>query len=220
MLESILMRDAQQTMWVQRGKFEHKVWWFPGYDCRQKCQHEVKGEHGQHGDELLLAVRLASYDLPLNNTINAQFGLTLEIMTYVRDGKQTIDDLHRAHIRIARGYGVTTHHPYPTQVEEIREARGPNTECEILACGQCYSGYSGMTAGDLLWTPKEIDAIGQGIFGPELEHQILHLRTDVWTNMEAFLLDKQTEALASKAALPVQCPHCKGEGVVPLSSHE
>jgi hypothetical protein len=211
-------RQTRETEWIHRrssfGSFERKVFWFAGYDCRHRCDHEVKGNHGQHGDELLIATRIASYSLPVGlpyaEQVDFEFGLSLAVMTSVRD-QRLVMDLSRP----ARGYELMTHHAFRTTEEQVREGSQPYEGCKIIQCGKCFSGYSATTAADLFWTPSEIDALGQELLGTAPERHVLHVQTDMWNRLEQFLIEKQTEARALCAALPLQCPACKGHGLVP-----
>jgi hypothetical protein len=207
-------RETRETEWIRRGQVERKVWWFAGFDCRRGCVHDVKGEHGQRGDELLIAVRIAAGSLPISLPFDLrkehEFGLGLEVTTDVREGRRTMSRQDPS-----RGYNLMTHHAFRTTEEQIRENSQPNTDCKILACGQCYSGYSGVGAADLFWTPADVDATVKHLLGNSPESYVLHIKTDLWERLGVFLLERQAEALKQRDALPVQCPTCKGHGLVP-----
>jgi hypothetical protein len=196
------------------GTFERKVFWFAGYDCRHRCDHDVKGNHGQHGDELLIATRIASYSLPIgaqpSDRVDLEFGLSLAIMTSVREQKVAMDIG-----RTSRGYELMTHHAFRTSEEQIREDSSPYDGCKIIQCGKCYSSYNATSAADLFWTPAEIEALGQELLGPSPESHVLHIKTDMWDRLEQCLIEKQGDARRLRDALPVQCPTCKGHGLVP-----
>jgi hypothetical protein len=211
-------RETRETGWIHRrgpaGPFECKVFWFAGYDCRHRCEHVVKGNHGQHGDELLIATRIASHSLPIglppSDRVNFEFGLSLAIMTSVREQKVAMD-LGRT----SRGYELMTHHAFRTSEEQVREDLSPYDGCKIIQCGKCYSSYNATSAADLFWTPAEIEALGQELLGPSPESHVLYIKTDMWDRLQQCLVEKQDEARQLRDALPVQCPTCKGHGLVP-----
>jgi hypothetical protein len=179
---------------------ERRVFWTPGYDCRIACQHETKGEHGQHGDELQLVVRVPD------------FAISLEMMTKARGGAYTrgaFDETGPVY-----PYGVTDHSPCPTNEEDVRDGR-LGVECGLISSGRCYPYMPISSVAATLWTRADTIRLGDHLVDSNVEEAVLELQTGVWWRLAQALHDARARLLAINAALPAQCLACHGTGLVP-----
>lgn len=188
---------TRTTAWV-RGEngIERRVRWFAGYDCRVECVHEVKGQHGQKGDELWLEVR------------SGDAALTLQLFTTVRDG-QVMHLSSRG--RLVNPAYVTLHFGFTFEESQVRTAAKPR-ECDVL--GSCWSDEESPCRADTLW-PAEADAeIESELTLPNVEEIALQCAEVVWKRLETELTNEREARWKAHAALPRQCDKCGGTGVV------
>lgn len=190
---------ARRTDWVTAANgAEHRVLWKPGYDCRGECQHEVKGDHGQHGDELYLWTRFAELGA----------GASLTLFLAARAGVR-IGDYYSEHYP----YGVMpawlhTHFAFPTTEEQVR---GKASACDLLD-GQCFSGATTAIAAERVWSDVFSDEM---LVSSQIELLALAHCTATWARLDAFLRQAYEDADEAHQALPVRCEHCHGRGVIP-----
>lgn len=174
--------DGKATPWQAFGTRERSVTWLPGYDCRVKCQHEVKGAHGQHGDELRLQLRAPDA------------GVSLTLYTHVRDGKLTYVSSRGDILSTA---GLYHHYAFrPADSEEGRET----DECDLLATGRCY-GDGGRYCIEDIWTPADHAAMNtvETLTRPDVSDYVLSLATGVWERLAEDLTECRLRALMPPA---------------------
>lgn len=208
--------EPRATQWTTTGFTgaasgwaECRVRWKSGFDCRQQCVHENKGDHGQTGDELRLDMRIDD------------FALCLELMLSVRDGR-VLDDLisirewntpARGGYCYVRPFQVAVHSAFPTQRDQLLTEPA---ECDLLYRGRCWICESSILQAETLWTPLDSEMIIDVLPSRDIEHVVLDTCGSAWLRMFDALIQKHKEARARWTALPQVCARCHGTGTVPI----
>jgi hypothetical protein len=193
------MKPSRRTDWTADGR---AVFWTPGYDCRIKCEHEPKGDHGQHGDELLLAVR------------QGEIAVGLTVFTFVRDRAVTY---HQSDGRITTGANLSVHVPWPFNEDQIRERAEGEPHCELIK-PPCFSTCLSCCRAEQIWTLAEEEAIRAALFGDAVERSVLLLDTGIWNRLKSEAVEMEKWALDERAGLRCLCPTCNGEGLIRRST--
>jgi hypothetical protein len=194
-----------QSTWRRRAcvgglPYESQIRYWPGYDCRVKCEHEKKGDHGQHGDTFCLVVRL----------VDEEVALDLLCMTYARDGKVCSPGLAGDQGLVTLPQ-VTLHLSFPTTEEHVLSGCGQ--ECDILIGGRCYSTGGSFGWGDKLWTAADTVEAGDAILSIPAHHLVFD-GLSIWDRLARELVDALPRYKAESEALPVRCEHCEGKGLI------
>jgi hypothetical protein len=191
-----ILRANRETKWVQCGTLEKRVRWRPGFDCRVECVHEVKGEHGQHGDELLLDVRCPDV------------GASLVLLLNTRDGK-LLDDLNlRAPVLPA---SLHTHLSFVADVSHLHMS---SASCDVLPGGTCWPGVDRYLDAEDYWNSKDTSLIFPHIAGLLIEDTVMAKSDAVWRRLFKYLERERATAYEARAALPTLCEHCGGTGLI------
>lgn len=169
-----------------------KSWKEPGYDCRSKCEHKVKGDHGIKAEYWGYAV--ASDD--------QRFTLSLEVMTpfYPNTVTPTTGDEFR-------GRQLLAHAGFVFDRKQLLPDGGGDCDnqweqCELVEGGQCLVYYrSGVAADDFMREHFVKQFEQPGSFWTALHARMQSLYSDA--------LDNEREA--SKWG---RCTHCSGAGIV------
>ncbi len=187
---------------------EHCVLWRAGYDCRQVCHHERKGEHGVCGDELRLYVRFPP------DAQGREDGASLQLLTVALDGHpiRTLDGRAlRARSILPSAFHL--HCSYPLEEDAVRGVNAGG-ECDVLRAGKCFGGDGLFSAAETLWTPDDTRALGNWLFAPVVENVVLDLTSGVWSRLLDLSEREIVAAHAANDALPARCPCCEGRGLV------
>lgn len=204
-----------KTSWQPQGPIgptwtERCVYWTPGYDCTQKCEHDRKGQHGVHGDELMLVVRGGA----ANVGDGLQEAAALVIYTNVRKGEYAMRPFYDKYKTMAAE--VALHCSYPTDEEAVRLGPGPGAECTLVDGGRCFLAERRHIVDDI-WLPEDDAALGDGLLRPDAAEFVLEGISGAWERLTKYFHEAIKKARVLRAELPVQCPHCHGNGVVPRS---
>jgi hypothetical protein len=193
-----------RTRWRRRSylgtAYQGQIRWWAGYDCRVKCEHAKKGNHGQRGDEFCLVVRL----------IQEEAALDLFCHTYARDGQVCSPSL-AADQGLVTLQTVALHLPFPTSEEQV--IAGIQSGCDILPGGSCYSTYGSSSWGEQLWTAAETIAAGDAVLNVPL-HAKRFEALPIWDRLAQEVINALPKYKAESAALPRRCEHCKGKGLI------
>jgi hypothetical protein len=188
---------TRTTEWMKsESGIERRVRWFAGFDCRTECEHEVKGKHGQHGDEIWLEVRLPDA------------ALTLRLFTYVRNG-QVLSWIPRGRL-LSPAY-VVGHFGFNFDESHVLTSVKPS-ECDVLN-RPCWPDEEGSVQPETLWPPDADSEIESALLLPNVQVVLVRVPA-VWKHLESELT-KQREAKWQKhLALPERCDKCNGTGLV------
>ena len=99
-------------------------------------------------------------------------------------------------------------------VGDVRSGSAPQ-KCDVLREGMCWAGEGSTALASELFTDADKPAIVPHLTASDVEHRVLDLVPEVWDRMLAKLDSLRETALAAHAALPKQCHHCKGSGLLP-----
>jgi hypothetical protein len=164
--------------------YERRVTRLPGYDCRTKCEHKVKGDHGICAEMWFFSV------ISANGAVNLRVSSGQYPATAFQDRSKP-----------SRGWDLSLHSRYPVSVEAVQWAsRG--SECELL--GNCYDAGGGLRIAEELWATH-----GDPNLAPEAQPEAFWLALEKECAELGVRIEK--ERTDTKLA---QCPSCTGKGVV------
>lgn len=170
----------------------------PGYDCREKCEHGKTGsdgQHGIHGDEWCYILRHERASLVLRLGTAFLRGAVVALLAKSMDHHSSLS-----------GSDLTLHTEFVTDVEDIRTPPEPD-DCPYTISGKCMAcpRSTALGADDLLEKAN-----------PSSTHDIVRVGELVWPHMIKWFDAWYTDVLkeAAQAERVVQCPHCKGTGLV------
>lgn len=208
----------QQKRWVETdwvrgtdvgGEHERMVAVRHGYDCRQECEHPIKGDHGWHGDELFLVARR-----PQQRGIDGSVleeAAELRLYTVALRGRVGSVRLDIFSGRLARPAYVHLHASMISacavdSAGQVRDAE----ECRFLRHGRCYLSHTGSSSSEALWTPSASAVVTTPLL-EDLERlmQTLLSLSDVWELLLAWrdkrVVDRRQEMVTDR------CLHCTPE---------
>lgn len=186
--------------------FERRVFWHRGYDCGpggSLCKHEHKGDHGIHGDEIVLALR----------RVESGAALTLTVYSSYMEGAYE-PRLRWSERPESYGADVSLHVAFQTDVERLRNDEW--SECSLLPTGKCAISSSSSLAAQDVWGATAAEGASQ-IF-PMAGASAARFTTalpDVWGKLRALFDNWYASARRRAAELPAVCPCCNGAGIVP-----
>jgi hypothetical protein len=216
------MRTTKTTDWIPTTDAqlsERCATWVKGFDCRGGCKpgcpHEnaPKGDYGQDGDQLELAVRWPQEPIPGSTTVFEE-AVNLSLILDVRDGTRIPSQYPFALVRPAAP--VYVHTSYVTDPEHVREP-AQAVRCPLLRSEWCFkNGAMSFMQAEKIWLP-----IDTAVFAPLVpqayEHldDLLKLTTGVWDRLRIWGRDQIAGLRAAHLELPKRCPTCDGKGLVP-----
>jgi hypothetical protein len=216
------MRTIKPSNWRLdlRGRepTERQVTWIKGFDCRGGCKpgcvHEgaPKGDYGQAGDDLELAVRWPRSPTPGSTTFFEE-AVSLRIFLNVRDGER-LPKLHD--LLLMRPALVAMHTSYMTDPDQVREPVAA-TKCSLLRSEQCFKNdvFSYVQSQEI-WTPEDTEAFLPFVFqAHEQLDKVLRLESGVWDRLRAWGQSRIEGLRTAHLELPRRCPTCDGKGLVP-----
>lgn len=200
-----MMEAKRTTEWVYQNmhgvEVEKSVGWIPGFDCRTACEHEKKGDHGQHVDELWLRLRTVDSD-------RFEDGLVVSLFTRTRDREYVIPRTNELPPAL-----LCFHHSYIFEEELVRVPKS-GSACDVLRSGTCFPGYSSSMAARDIWTPLDDRAFGDDVLAIDPEVRLLRwTETDLWARMVLALFQESNKRRKEHERLPSQCHHCSGTGL-------
>lgn len=193
----VLVKLRWQLYTFKGAPVERTAYVTPGFDCRGGCTHDPPRDHGCHGDEWHLAMRLPDY------------ALDLALYTDVLDGKRLTGARRLLDVAFA-----FRHSAFPTQEETIR--RGDDAEdCPLL--GGCYTDGEALgREAEEIWLPTHTEyAEGFALDDHATVARRLLAMEGPWGRLAERMLAHRERALEAHLTLPRQCQGCKGRGTIP-----
>lgn len=178
-------------------------WVDPGFDCRGgKCLHEVKGEHGQHGDEWWYAL------VDESSGCAVSLGVFTELMPDPAERVKFIEIMsNRKNPSIfdyRRGYSFCLHTPFPVDEGDIHSEKAGRQDCRLVK--PCFGQSDLYQVAEELWrragSPQQFEQ-------PD----------SFWAELEQWFRERLPDLLAKRGAT-VRCLHCGGTGLIQRSKGE
>lgn len=164
-----------------------------GWDCRRRCQHEKKGEHGWHCDEWHYVVG------------DGRSALVLQVSAaeFADDPKLTAE-WQRSSIRDSRfskphGIMVVTHLPFRALEEDVR-SNDEGSECAYVEGGRC-------------WTDGGRYTLAEEVFAKHGDRRGREQPESFWLELER-LFGEIVDYAVREYGHRARCPTCAGVGIV------